>query len=147
MNIAEILMNCPKGTKLYSPLFGEVKLDRVNDVIDYPIHCLASDGATPSFMSDGRYYGEYSNTECMLFPSEDQRDWHKFKIPNQSKPKHQFKPFERVLVRDDDIETWMCNFFSHLDEDGDCVSSNGHWHQCIPYEGNEHLLGTNNDPE
>lgn len=74
MNIAEILMNCPKGTKLYSPLFGEVKLDRVNDVIDYPIHCLASDGVTPSFMSDGRYYGEYLNTECMLFPSEDQRD-------------------------------------------------------------------------
>lgn len=26
MNIAEILKNAPKGTKLYSPLFGEVEL-------------------------------------------------------------------------------------------------------------------------
>lgn len=24
INIAEILRDCPKGTKLYSPLFGEV---------------------------------------------------------------------------------------------------------------------------
>ena len=26
MNIAEILKNTPKGTKLYSPIFGEVEL-------------------------------------------------------------------------------------------------------------------------
>lgn len=26
MNIAEILKDAPKGTKLYSPLFGEVEL-------------------------------------------------------------------------------------------------------------------------
>lgn len=147
MNIAEILMNCPKGTKLYSPLFGEVKLDRVNDVIDYPIRCLASDGANPSFMSDGRYYREYSNTECMLFPSEDQRDWHKFKIPNQSKPKHQFKPFERVLVRNYNDNKWHCELFGFKDEDGIFVCINSYWRQCIPYEGNEHLLGTTNKPE
>ncbi len=33
MNIAEILKNAPKGTKLYSPLFGEVKLESVSDDI------------------------------------------------------------------------------------------------------------------
>lgn len=28
MNIAEILKDAPKGTKLFSPLFGEVKHNR-----------------------------------------------------------------------------------------------------------------------
>ena len=31
MNIAEILKNAPKGTKLFNPLFGEVKLESVSD--------------------------------------------------------------------------------------------------------------------
>lgn len=31
MNIAEILKDAPKGTKLFSPLFGEVKLESVSD--------------------------------------------------------------------------------------------------------------------
>lgn len=29
INIAEILRDMPKGTKLYSPLFGECNLDKV----------------------------------------------------------------------------------------------------------------------
>lgn len=33
MNIAEILKDAPKGTKLFSPLFGEVKLESVSDDI------------------------------------------------------------------------------------------------------------------
>ena len=30
MNIIEILKECPEGTKLYSPLLGEVELDGTN---------------------------------------------------------------------------------------------------------------------
>lgn len=30
MNIAEILKNVPKGTKLYSPIFGDVILNKVS---------------------------------------------------------------------------------------------------------------------
>ncbi len=30
MNIAEILKYCPKGTKLYSTIFGEVELIQAN---------------------------------------------------------------------------------------------------------------------
>ena len=29
INVAEKLKNCPKGTKLYSPLFGEVEFLRI----------------------------------------------------------------------------------------------------------------------
>ncbi len=145
MNIAEILKDCPKGTKLYSPLFGEVKLDYVTDDIEDPIHCVAIDGKVPLFMSDGRYFGGYCDAECMLFPSKAQLDWSKFRVSDQS---HQFKPFERVLVRDGYDEAWKCDLFSHIDVDGDysCVGVD-YWKQCIPYEGNEHLLGTTNEPE
>lgn len=147
MNIAEILKKCPEGTELYSPLFGEVKLDYVTDDIEDPIHCVAIDGRVPLFMSDGRYFGGYCDAECMLFPSKAQRDWSKFVVP-APKPKHQFKPFERVLVRDGYDEAWKCDLFSHIDVDGDysCVGVD-YWKQCIPYEGNEHLLGSTNKPE
>ena len=90
--------------------------------------------------------GDYTDAECVLFPSKDQRDWNKFVVPCQ-KPKYQFKPFDKVLVRDRDTEAWWCNLFGYIDKDGNYMCVNGPWNQCIPYEGNEHLLGTKNNPE
>lgn len=150
MNIAEILKKCPTGTKLYSPLFGEVEFVCVKDNTEYSIRCATSYGDTPLFMRNGIYFGAYPHAECMLFPSKDQRDWSKFVVPDKVHDKepdqgHQFKPFERVLVRDGDFNKWEINFFSHIDEEGDYFCICSYWKQCIPYEGNEHLLGTNND--
>lgn len=42
MNIAEILKECPKGTKLYSPLFGDVELESAKDDAQYSIVCLTN---------------------------------------------------------------------------------------------------------
>lgn len=71
MNIAEILKDAPKGTKLFSPLFGEVKLESVSDdIIEVRI-----EGAVSTFYKDGRYYRSYFNGECLLFPSKDKRNW------------------------------------------------------------------------
>ena len=59
--------------------------------------------------------------------------------------KHQFKPFDQVLVRDFDTQQWRCGIFSHHCENGEfkyaCV---GHMYaQCIPYnEETKHLVGT-----
>lgn len=57
---------------------------------------------------------------------------------------HIFKPFEKVLVRDLSNECWKINLFSHLIDDTDYPYQcfNQMWMQCIPYEGNEELLGT-----
>lgn len=145
MNIAEILRMCPKGTKLYSPVFGEVELAKVDDDEDYPITCITENGVYRIFTSDGMIFCDYSDAECMLFPSKDQRNWSKFGVSDQER-KYQFKPFDKVLVRDSDEQEWECNLFSHIDEEGlyYCVSS--WWVQCIPYEGNEHLLGTAINP-
>lgn len=66
------------------------------------------------------------------------------------KPEHEFKPFEKVLVRDDYGGTWEPDFFSRKagnDVELKYMCLTTVWKFCIPYEGNEHLLGTKDDPE
>lgn len=75
MNIAEILKYCPKGTKLYSPTWGNVKLIEVTS--DEVIKIKAWK-FTEELTSDGRYSDK---GECVIFPSKDQRDWSKFRLP------------------------------------------------------------------
>ena len=71
------------------------------------------------------------------------------------KPKVKFKPFDKVLVRNTDTEEWFSGFFEKFDS-----TWNNPYHimnrrnmidfafkQCIPYEGNESLLGTTKDVE
>lgn len=63
------------------------------------------------------------------------------------KPKVELKPFDKVLIRDINAERWKASFFSYKEE-SHYVSIEGRcWMQCIPYEGNEHLLGTTEDVE
>ena len=58
----------------------------------------------------------------------------------------EFKAYDRVLVRDGDQERWQAAFFDqYLPDNGASphrVIGEGYFSQCIPYEGNEHLLGT-----
>ena len=63
------------------------------------------------------------------------------------KPKWTPKPFDKVLVRDSKSDKWRANLFGYIGEDryNCCVYTN--WVYCIPYEGNEHLLGTTKDVE
>lgn len=223
INIEEILKDCPKGTNLYSPLFGEVKLKQVDSNAIRPIRITTNIGEETSFNSEGRYSAPYPEAECMLFPSRKMRDWTKFFkrgdvvwgkdnmyaifegwanddytkfnttidfyefdasfdkevvcdtalyvkvregervafIANAEKhyngkynpdtlrvepvkPTCPFKPFDKVLVRDNDEGEWYANYFSHYKENNDCpyVCIDNSYIYCIPYEGNEHLLGT-----
>jgi hypothetical protein len=66
------------------------------------------------------------------------------------KPKVELKSFDNVLVRHQKTEEWRANIFSHTDKTDeylDYVCVNGRWEFCIPYEGNESLLGTTKDVE
>lgn len=76
MNVAEILKYCPKDTKLYSTVFGEVKFFEI--YTDNTIVVIIKDDCKRVFNKDGSYsvYGE-----CVLFPAKDQRDWSKFRLP------------------------------------------------------------------
>lgn len=62
----------------------------------------------------------------------------------------ELKPFDKVLARDEDDESWEIDIFGRYEEDEHvypyrCISE--HYRQCIPYEGNEHLLGTTRSPK
>ena len=160
LNLLEILKDCPEGTKLYSPVFGDVEFVKVcqNDSVDFPIEFKLSDNSLNSVTTDGRLYDEF-NGECILFPSKDQRDWSKFTAPWYKKEKFDpttLKPFDKVLVRDSDgtalvaeqDETrWKCAIYSH--ERGNesipykYATTDSPYVYCIPYnDDTKHLVGT-----
>lgn len=79
INIAEILRDCPKGTKLYSPLFGTVTLECCDiNSKDYPIRTTLHNGSCTSFSPHGTFLRGFESAETVLFPSSEIRDWSKF---------------------------------------------------------------------
>ena len=145
LDLTEILKDCPEGTKIYSPIFGDVELVKVHNDGDYPIEVKLSNNALDSFTKDGRIFAEHDG-ECMLFPSKEERDWSKFKPKKIKFDPKTLKPFDRVLVRDKDNENWNCGLFSHKED----ASYTYHYRcigtpyiYCIPYnEDTKHLVGT-----
>lgn len=63
------------------------------------------------------------------------------------KPKVELKPFDRVLVRDSKSDNWRANLFGYIGKDGYYHCAYANWAYCIPYIGNESLLGTTKDVE
>ena len=80
LNLEEILKDCPKGTKLYSTILGEVKLYKVKDNNTYPIGIEDKEGAQSWLTSNGKFMERFDG-ECTLFPSREQRDWSEFTAP------------------------------------------------------------------
>lgn len=238
INIAEILRDMPKGTKLYSPLFGKCKLVGVDTDKDGDFICVETFfqdervRESRTFLSDGRYFGWYEDAKCMLFPSDRMRCWSKFfkrgdvvfdddmetavifkgwvdedyvelnttinhykisddwdkgnicrtllctKATNEERakfiaaaekhyggkynpetlqvepvkvvePKCSFKPFDKVLVRDNGYGVWKVAHFSHYDSEREYpyVTTTRGYKRCVSYEGNEYLFGTNESPK
>ena len=73
----------------------------------------------------------------------------KWKLDTSKFDINTLKPFEsRVLVRDYNSEIWRVSFWGCLldnKEEFKYDTVRGNYKQCIPYEGNEHLLGKTND--
>ena len=153
IDLTKILKDCPKGTKLYSHIFGEVIFERIADKSDiYPIKAKYYSAKyhridEVSFTKEGLFLN-MTDTECILFCSRDQRDWSKFKAPWYKKERFDpqiLKPFDRVLGRDCDNRIWKCNLFSHITEQDSfpykCVGNA--YRYCIPYnDETKHLVGT-----
>lgn len=78
LNLVELLKGTPKGTKLYSPIFGECELEEIN--VD-KICVIVEDGYTKIFYKNGTY--DSRGDECLLFPSKDNRDWTIFKVEKE----------------------------------------------------------------
>ena len=147
LNLVEILKNCPKGTKLYSTMYGEVEFERLKDDSDYPVIVKLKTEQFENFTIIGKWTESFDG-ECTLFPSKDQRDWSKFKPKKPKFDPKTLQPFDKVLVRDYNTEKWECDFFSHTIESSvykyatiKCV-----FRQCIPYnDDTKHLVNTTDE--
>lgn len=79
INIAELLKDCPRGMELYSPIFGDVYLDKIRPHLAIAVTTDKEQGDfKEEFLYDGRYG---MNGECMLFPSKDKTTWEGFHRP------------------------------------------------------------------
>lgn len=149
IDLTKILDGCPKGTKLYSPIFGDVEFVEIGKGNNTFSIKVVVQGLVESFTKDGHYFTGLNDVEIMLFPSKEQRDWGKFER-FWDKPKVErfdpktFRPFDKVLVRNE--EQWNVDFFNHPLEDGFIVCIGWNWKQCIPYnDKTKHLVGTTDD--
>ena len=150
IDLTKILKDCPKGTKLYSTIFGDVEFCYIDESDAYPIRLnVEGECGSGSVTADGKHYVEFGGGECTLFPSREQRDWSKFTAPWYKKDKFDpniLKPFDRVLVRDYNDDKWVCSIFSHIEPKDSfhyaCILELT-CRYCIPYnEDTKHLVGT-----
>ena len=86
INLVEILRDCPKGTKFYSTVYGNITLDSIdiNKPSIFCIHMIEDDGNLASFTKKGKIYN-IEDGECVIFPSKNQRDWNIWKIEQDRK--------------------------------------------------------------
>ena len=150
IDLTEILNDCPKGTKFYTSIFGEVEFDGIDDDKIYPIIIRLNENNTEKLTADGKLY-EFFDGECILFPSREQRSWSKFTAPWIKKEKFDpktLKPFDRVIIRNAAINFWRCDLLSHIVNVASsnhyvCVSGACYNKYCIPYnDDTKHLVGT-----
>ena len=164
IDLTQILKDCPKGTKFYSSLHGDllyscmyvsssaskitfIKHDSVSMVDGY-----RSTPITVDFCRDGRYFPNQG--ECTIFPSKDQRDWSKFTAPwykQEKKETKRFDPktlnvFDKVLARVYN-GFWFADFVSVPGDDELCdipsLVGSSNFNEVVPYnDETKHLLGT-----
>lgn len=154
IDLTKILKDCPKGWKLWSPLFGEVEFERNYEKEGFFNVSLVEDGTEWSFTSDARtFMGNIKSPEIMIYPNREARDWSKFTAPWYKKDKFDPKtlnPFDRVLCKNG-LDMWRCDLFSSYVGTYACpnVCLGGSYTYCIPYnDDTKHLVGaTDEAPE
>lgn len=129
----------PKRTEIYYHAFlkeGELTVN------EYLMSCGFGEGWYSSTEEEKQHLFDALAKEGKLWDSE------KKQIMNL-KPKVELKPFDKVLVRDGKDEIWEpAFFFRYLSQFSgyNYQTVGGEWRvYCIPYIGNESLLGTTKD--
>lgn len=78
LNIAVILKGKPKGTKLWSDVFGKIEFGFVTSEDEFPINIIASNGCDLDLTKEGKYYEDVADCLPCIYPSREMRDWEKF---------------------------------------------------------------------
>ena len=149
IDLTKILRDCPKGTKFYSPICGEVDFKEIGSDEKYII--VTKKGVYKyKFTEKGFCYAD-EGEECLLFPSKEQRDWSKFTAPWYKKEKFDPKTlvtFTRVLIWKDIDAIWMPTMFTFLDFSLEYprMRYNSIAAKVIPYnDETKHLVGTTDE--
>lgn len=97
-------------------------------------------------ITDDTYDVAVTNNMGIFVPIADQEKYEL--VPNKFDI-NTLKPFDKVLVRTKNYrDTWICAFFSYKTDyeySPYWTTADKCYQQCIPYEGNEYLLGTTNN--
>ena len=151
VDLTKILKDCPKGTEFYSTIWGKMFFELIvhHPDEDFPVRLKNSNNEWIFLTKEGKYNHIYEDSECILFPSKDQRDWSKFTAPWYKKERfdpNTLKPFDKVLVRPNLGAIWFCTTFSHIRIKTPAYpyhTSSGMYPYCIPYnEDTKKLVGT-----
>ena len=148
IDLTKILKDCPMGWKFYSSIYGNVNFRRIENNAEYPIVFFLIDKYGITIHRNVTKKGldvAWRDGECTLFPSKDQRDWSKFTAPWYKKERFDpktLKPFDKVLVRDNINNPWVCDHFSYINHANICITTD-RCKYCIPYnDDTKHLVGT-----
>ena len=145
IDLTKILKDCPKGTKLYSLVHGEVEFQKIELGLTHPIVIKLKNNIIERYDTYGKLLYNYDGG-CILFPSKTQRDWSKFTAPWYKKERfdpNTLKPFDKVLARHKQTRKWFNDFYSFMYEGGIATIGNGYYDLVIPYnEETKRLVGT-----
>ena len=152
IDLTKILKDCPRGTTFYSTIWGKMFFELIvhHPDVDFPVRLKNDNNEWVFLTKEGKYGLTYEDSECILFPSKEQRDWSKFYAPWYKKGKFDpktLRPFDKVIVKDRD--EWSCNFFSHIRKGSKAypyVTIDVGNSFCIPYnDETKHLVGTTDE--
>ena len=146
INLCEILKDCPINTGFYSPMIGNCKLSSVNS---FEVVVASPKGVLHINPNATATLNGYKTVELMLFPSQTQRDWSKWKCPKLKFDPETLKAFDKVLarIREGNAYCWIADFVSMPCEDSiPFIMGNGYVSMVIPYnDETKHLVGTSDE--
>lgn len=153
IDLTELLKDCPLETRFYMSVLGEqVKLDSISKTeTEHPIVVKTDDDINFYLSKYGQLFAQYKHGDCVLWPSEECRDWSKFKVPIKKFDPKTLQPFDRVIAKldSDDIYYWFADFVSMPAKGYDivpCTISKKSAEMVIPYnEETKHLVGTSDE--
>ena len=147
INLCEILKDCPKGTKLWHSVHGEVTFICVYKDVTLKIKLKICVGGNCYLQKDGHI--KEGVGDCLLWPSKEQRDWSKWKCQKPKFDPKTLQPYDKVLGGGIN-SIWKADFFSHehIPHEGSYkvfpYKCTGNMYEyCIPYnDDTKHLVGT-----
>ena len=153
IDLTKILKDCPKGWQFWSDDYGKVEFLCIETSLQHSIRVIRPDGNSVYYTKEGWCDINFP-ASCLLWPSKDCRDWSKFSAPWYKKESKKFdpktlRPFDKVLVRSENVFNWNCSLFSNIDDFSSkypfsCLSMC--YRFCIPYnDETKYLVGTKDE--